>query len=216
MKGARAWEHSLGAPPLSSHSTMDIRLELPRGNEEADSRDVATVFARHGDFVWLSLQRLGIRDADVEDLLQEVFVVVNRRLDSFDGSSRMTTWLFGICVRVAAAHRRRARLRHERVRRGVPERSTPEEQSPEALAAAGEERAILADVLDTMELEERALLVMFEVDEISCEQIAEVFGVPVGTVYSRLHAARRSFHKALDRRRAREANRMARSLGGRR
>ena len=65
---------------------------------------VCSVHDAHADFVWRSLQRLGVRDADLEDMIQEVFIVVHRRLDAFDASSHLTSWLFGICVRVAAAY----------------------------------------------------------------------------------------------------------------
>jgi RNA polymerase sigma-70 factor (ECF subfamily) len=189
---------------------MSVRLDVTRVHAEADSLDLTTIHAEHADFVWLTLQRLGVRDADVEDSLQEVFVVVHRRLHTFDGSARLTTWLFGICLRVAAAYRRRAHWRKERVTGDVPERATPEEGSPESAAAAVEARERLRAVLDGMELEERALFVMFEIDEVPCEPIAEMLGVPVGTVYSRLHAARKSFQKSLARFEAREATRLAR------
>jgi RNA polymerase sigma-70 factor (ECF subfamily) len=194
---------------------MPVRLDVTQVYAEADSLDLSTIHAEHADFVWLTLQRMGVRDADVEDLLQEVFVVVHRRLHTFDDSARMTTWLFGICLRVAAGYRRRAHFRMERVTGEVPEQATADEGSPESEAAAGEARARLGAVLDGMELEERALFVMFEIDEVSCEKIAEMLGVPVGTVYSRLHAARKSFQKALARFEAREATRGARLRGTR-
>jgi RNA polymerase sigma-70 factor (ECF subfamily) len=192
-----------------------MRLGVTQVHAEADSLDLFTIHAEHADFVWLTLQRLGVRDADVEDLLQEVFVVVHRRLHTFDESSRMTTWLFGICLRVAAGYRRRAHFRRERATGEVPEQATAEEGSPESAAQAGEARARLRTVLDGMELEERALFVMFEIDEVPCEQIAEMLGVPVGTVYSRLHAARTAFQRALARFEAREATRGARLRGER-
>lgn len=209
MKGGRVWGHPGGEPLLSSQ-TLPLRLDVLQVHAEADSLDLSTIHAEHADFVWLSLQRLGVRDADVEDSLQEVFVVVHRRLHTFDESSRVTTWLFGICLRVAAAYRRRAHFRKERATGEVPEQATSAEGSPEAMAAAGEARERLRAVLDTMELEERALFVMFEIDEVPCEQIAEMLGVPVGTVYSRLNAARKAFQGALARFAAREATRKAR------
>jgi RNA polymerase sigma-70 factor (ECF subfamily) len=213
MKGGRLWGHP-GGEPLMSSPHMPLHLDVTEVREEADSLDLSTIHAEHADFVWLTLQRLGVRDADVEDSLQEVFVVVHRRLHTFDASSRMTTWLFGICLRVAAAYRRRAHFRLERATGEVPEQATPEERSPESAVAAGEARERLRAVLDGMELEERALFVMFEIDEVPCEQIAEMLGVPVGTVYSRLHAARKAFQSALRRFEARESTRGARLRGG--
>jgi RNA polymerase sigma-70 factor (ECF subfamily) len=160
--------------------------------------DLLSIHDAHAEFVWLSLQRLGVRDADIEDLLQEVFIVVHQRLHTFDGSSRMTTWLFGICLRVAAAHRRRAHVRRELAVADFPEdaATTPD---PENAMAAKQAQARLAEVLDSMDLDKRALFVMSEIDELPGDEIAEVLGVPVGTVYSRLHAARKAFDAALAR-----------------
>ena len=172
--------------------------------------DVRAIHAEHGEFVWATLQRLGIRETDREDLFQEVFVVVHRRLATFDGSSRMTTWLFGICLRVAAAHRRRAYVRRE-----VPSDVDAQRESiaardgetPEDEAVAREERETLQAILDEMDLEKRAVFVMFAIEEMSCEQIAEITGAPKGTVHSRLHAARTQFRAAIARWKARDARR---------
>jgi RNA polymerase sigma-70 factor (ECF subfamily) len=180
----------------------------------AAERDVLAVHAEHAEFVWVTLQRLGVRPADVEDLLQEVFLVVHRRLDTFDASSRMTTWLFGICLRIAAAHRRRAYVRRERTGEGLDDAADANE-NPEEAAVARQGRARLYAILDMMDLERRALFVMFEIDEVPCIEIARTLGVPLGTVYSRLHAARQEFDAAARRFQAREASRAPSPRGGR-
>jgi RNA polymerase sigma-70 factor (ECF subfamily) len=186
------------------------------GAEDVAPRlDVVRVHEQHADFVYLSLQRLGVGDADVEDLLQEVFLVVHRRLHTFDGSSALRTWLFGICTRVAAGSRNKAYHRREESRGDLPTDTRASGATPEEAAAAGQDRARLAAILDTMDPEKRALFVMFELDEMSCEEIAELFGIPVGTVYSRLHAARKAFQGAVARFEARESSRgVARCRGG--
>jgi len=132
-------------------------------------------------------------------VLQEVFVVVHRRLGSFDGSSRMTTWLFGICIRLAAAYRRRAFRRREHTMAEVPDQAAPDDDSPENAASARQAREWLRAALDLMDLEKRAIFVMFEIDEVPCESIAEMLSIPLGTVYSRLHTARKAFAEALER-----------------
>ena len=71
------------------------------------------VYRQHARFVWLSLQRLGIHVSDLDDVAQDVFVIVHKRLRTFDRRSRLTTWLFGICMRVAANYRRRGRWTFE-------------------------------------------------------------------------------------------------------
>lgn len=160
--------------------------------------DVTAIHAAHADFVWSALQRFGVRDRDLEDALQEVFVVVHRRLDSYDGTSKVTTWLYGIAMRVAAAFRRRAHVRREHPTDDVPEQDD-DALSPEELAARQQARATLETILDGMDLDRRAVFVMFEVEELSCEEIAGIVGVPVGTVYSRLHKARKEFAAAVER-----------------
>lgn len=168
------------------------------------SLDVAHVYEENAAFVWASLQRLGVRDSDLEDVLQEVFVVVHKRIATFDGSSKVTTWLFGICMRVASAYRRRGFRRNETCVADPPE--SVDARSPEADLAARESRRRLEALLDELDLDKRAVFVMFEIDELSCDDIAELLDVPVGTVYSRLHAARKDFQKALARMHARDAH----------
>jgi RNA polymerase sigma-70 factor (ECF subfamily) len=151
--------------------------------------DAEAVYQQHADFVWRSLQHLGVRDADLEDLAQEVFVTVHRKLSSFDGRSKLTTWLFGICLHLAQRHRRRAYFRLEFLQAEPPERVDSE--TPEAHYAGRESHALLERLLDKLSPERRATFVLFEVEGVSCEEIAELTAVPVGTVYSRLHLARK-------------------------
>jgi len=162
------------------------------------------VHEAHADFVWRSLQRLGVRPADLDDVFQEVFIVVHKRLHTFDGSAAITTWLFGVCLKVAAAHRRRAWLRREVPTEDLADTSeAPPGELPDEAIAARQSRATLRRVLDGMDLDKRAVLVMFEIDELSSDEIAAVLGVPVGTVWSRLNAARKQFQKIAARERAR-------------
>ena len=143
---------------------------------------------------------MGVREADLPDMLQEVFVVVHRRLDTFDGSARMSTWLFGICRRIASNYRRRAHVRREKATDDITERS--HEDTPEAAAIARDRARLLGELLDALDVEKRAVLVMYELEELSCPDIAEQLGVPVGTIYSRLHHGRDELKRAWNRLRA--------------
>jgi RNA polymerase sigma-70 factor (ECF subfamily) len=167
--------------------------------------DASGVYSAHADFVWASLQRLGVRPPDLDDVLQEVFVIVHQRLHTFDHSSKLTTWLFGVCLRAASDHRRRAWRRREQVGdEAVEEPATADCSTPEDAAVGQQSRARLDKILDELDLEKRAVFVMFEVEELSCDEIAAIVGVPVGTVHSRLHAARKQFEKAIGRHMARD------------
>jgi RNA polymerase sigma-70 factor, ECF subfamily len=164
-----------------------------------DASDVRTIYRAHARFVWLSLQRLGVQPSDLDDVAQDVFVIVHRRLDTFDRTSRITTWLFGICLRVAANYRRRRRWTRELLSGWV------EDNRPATLVAADEvlvrreEREIAERALDRLDVAKRATFVMFEIESLSCLEIAEIMNVPLGTVYSRLHSARREMEKTMAR-----------------
>jgi RNA polymerase sigma-70 factor, ECF subfamily len=166
---------------------------------EAEPLEIRTIYESHAKFVWLSLQRLGVKSPDMDDVAQEVFLIVHRRLDTFDRNTELTSWLFGICLRVAANYRRRRRWTFE-----VPAGDSNDDR-PSTLVAADdllarrEERHLAERALGRLGIEKRATFIMFEVEALSCEEIAKIMNVPVGTVYSRLHAARRELERAITR-----------------
>ncbi len=164
------------------------------------------IHERHADLAWASLQRFGVAPRDLDDALQEVFLVVHKKLDTLQHPSAVKSWLYGICLRVASDWRKRAHRRYETLQAEVPEAIEPND--PESNLARREAEARLAATLDAMSLERRSLLVMFEVDGLECSDIAAITGVPVGTVHSRLHAARAEFTKAAARLDARCLRRM--------
>jgi RNA polymerase sigma-70 factor, ECF subfamily len=178
--------------------------------------DVAGVYAEHAQFLWKSLYRMGVPQADLPDVLQEVLLVVYRRLDSYDGSCRLTTWLFAICLRVAATARRGKRRRREDPLDPTEQSSAlVESNDPERCALARDARRVLDWALGGLDPEKRAVLVMFELEGISCAEIAQLLGVPKGTVFSRLSSARQAFLARLSRMQKRE-HRQSRALGGER
>jgi RNA polymerase sigma-70 factor, ECF subfamily len=195
---------------MSAIDQMLLRL-APAERHENDAGkteprlDVAAVYANNAQFLWRSLYRMGVPEADLPDALQEVLLVVHRRLDSFDASCQLTTWLFGICLRVAATARRtRRRRREEPMDSSTTTNRLVETNDPEQLTLAREARRRLDLALDSLGPEKRAVLVMFEIEGISCNEIAELLGVPKGTVFSRLANARQNFLHTLQRIEARE------------
>jgi RNA polymerase sigma-70 factor (ECF subfamily) len=158
--------------------------------------DAQALFRAHAVFVASFLQRLGTPAADVDDLVQEVFLVVHRKGGYVPGAGRPRTWLAAIALRVARTGRRTRGRRREQpdddaLRAAASSAATPEAELEARLALARMQRA-----LDCLDLEHRAAFVLYELDGESCEAIASAFGVPIGTVYSRLHHARRRFTSA--------------------
>ena len=161
-----------------------------------ETLDVSEVYAEQADFVWGSLYRLGGRVHDLADLLQEVFLVVHRRQDMFDGRA-IRPWLWAICVGVVRNYHRSRRRRPESLFAEVPEPGARSSHaSPEAVVHARQTQERLWQALKRLDPERRAVFWMFEVDGFSCADIAAQTGVPIGTVHSRLHAARKALREA--------------------
>lgn len=161
------------------------------------------IYDEHFAFVWRSLRRLGVRENDVPDAVQDVFIVVHRRLAEFEGRSKMSTWIFGICYRVASDRRKTSRVvqlaSNDEFLTDAPDERV--DVAAEAERRQGLEK--LDALLDEMPLEQRAVFTLFELDRMTGEDIAQLLEIPLGTVYSRLRLARDSFHRAAARLQAR-------------
>jgi RNA polymerase sigma-70 factor (ECF subfamily) len=166
------------------------------------------VYEAHFRFVWGSLRRLGVREADVFDLTQKVFVTVHARAGDFEGRSRLRTWIFGICQRVASDYRRSATIRHEIV---MDTAELAFQMESEALAhtkAESRQRAAVAEaILNKLPEAQRIVFALFELDEMSGDEIAELLDVSVGTVRSRLRLAREAVRREVKRLSAMDASR---------
>ncbi|HEY6559216.1 MAG TPA: sigma-70 family RNA polymerase sigma factor [Polyangiaceae bacterium] len=169
---------------------MKIPLSLTeRATAQAAPLVFAEVYAEHAAFVWRSLRRMGVREADLDDVCQDTFMIVHRRLDSYDGSSSVKTWLFGIAMRRASQYRRRAHVRHETLSRPLPE--VPASGAQAELLEQKRARLLLDQALDTLDEEKRAVFVLYELEQLPMPEVARAVGCPVQTAYSRLHAARK-------------------------
>jgi RNA polymerase sigma-70 factor (ECF subfamily) len=162
------------------------------------------VYAEHAAFMWRSLQRLGVRPGDVEDLCQEAFLVVHKRLGEFRGSA-IRPWLFAIALRVAADYRKRAHVRRELVTDDAPELVVPETQTAGLDRARA--RALLDSILAALDDEKRAVFILYELEEMPMADIAAALDCPTQTAYSRLRAAREEVQAAIGRWKRREGER---------
>jgi RNA polymerase sigma factor (sigma-70 family) len=164
-------------------------------------------------YVWTNLRRLGVPPMSLEDAVHDVFVVVYRRLPSFEGRSSLRTWLFGIVRRVASRHRR-TEARTQR-RRAALALVVPEEHDLDDAMARSEAARALEVFLDRLDPRKREAFVLGELERLTREQLGQALGVSPNTAYSRLRAARaefrRTFAEASPRARER-VRRVARSL----
>lgn len=160
------------------------------------------IYEEYFEFAWIMLRRLGVRGAPLEDAVQELFIVVHRRLGEFAGRSSLKTWLTAIAWRIASEHRR-----HESRKGGLeplPEALPADDRDPHRAAVHAESLRLLDHLLEQLDRDKRAVFVMAELEQMSAPEIAEALSVNLNTVYSRLRAARRAFDEALQLHREKE------------
>ena len=159
--------------------------------------DLVAIYRAEAAYVVRCLRRLGVATEDVEDAAHDVFVVVHRRLADYDPQRPVRPWLFGIALRVAA---RRGRSRQTAA---IPTENLdvvdPAPAVDEQLAQ-NEARARALEALAVLDLDERAVLVLHDIDGLQASEVAETLGIPTNTVYSRLRRARAAFTAAARRR----------------
>ncbi|HEX4478812.1 MAG TPA: sigma-70 family RNA polymerase sigma factor [Polyangiaceae bacterium] len=161
-----------------------------------DARITAIVRAEH-DFIWRLLRRIGVPESSVDDATQQVFCVAARRVnDIVPGKER--SYLFGIALRVASDRRRSREAREQPVHRDTEE--VDPAPGPDELAEQRQRRLLLDEILAAMPMELRTVLVLFELEQMTKVEVAELLGLPVGTAVSRLRRAREEF-KAMAKRR---------------
>lgn len=174
---------SPGEPPASS----------------AQAPTFADVYAAHAPTVGRWAARLGGPAADVEDITQEVFLVVNRRLHEFRPQARMSTWLFGITAKVAANERRRRKLRTWwfRLAPGAGDDIAATGDGPLEQLEKRERRVLFYRALDKLSERHRRALVLFELEELSVDDVAAHLGLRAGNARVLLHRARAAFLKSM-------------------
>ena len=153
---------------------------LVPGPESAASLE--TLYRDHAPYVFRVLAALGVRPADVPDVVHNVFLTAQRRLPTVIIQCSRRAWLHGIAVRTAANYRREARHKHEPYD-ALPERPGTSSEPCVALD--------LLQALATLDDDQRAVFVLYEVEELSMPEVAAALGCPLTTAYSRLYAARK-------------------------
>lgn len=148
------------------------------------------------NYVWRTLERLGIPERHLEDVLHDVLIVVHKQLEVYDPTRPLRPWLFGIAFRVSAAFKRKASHARELLDEGLE----PIERGPNAEQQAIDRNAmqIVKAVLQKLDHDQRAVFILHEIDEQPAPVIAEALGIPLNTAYSRLRLARKKFAREVE------------------
>ncbi len=157
------------------------------------------IYQTHFRVVWRALGRLGVREPDLMDLTQKVFLTAYLKLPHFEGRSLLSTWLWGICRRVASGYRRSGAVRYEVITDPV-NLEVSAEQRGVITASTDSERHLLVDsILSKLSERQRVVFMLFEVDEMDGREIATLLNISLGTVRSRLRYARKLFRREVRR-----------------
>ena len=151
------------------------------------------VYAANVAFVWRVLRTFGVPEAGIEDAVQDVFVVVHRRLGEFAGRARIETWLFAIARRVASSHRRR----------GTSDRTETLVDDPQgdadtfAAMSRAQATARVMAILEQMDEDKRIVFALVELEQMSVPEVSRILELNLNTTYSRLRLARAAFELAV-------------------
>lgn len=190
---------------------------MPDGSRSFDSAEapdlgrIAALYREHHAFVWRVLRRCGVPEPDLDDAVQDTFLVVVRRLDDFDGRAAITTWLYAVAVRVASTTRRSHTREHARRRAAGAGVHAASMIDPEAELSRVEAARVLDELLDELDDTKRTVFVLAELEGVRVPEISQILGVNVRTIHSRLRLARERFGAALQRRHARDEGRARRT-----
>ena len=174
--------------PLTIGSTASATAST-----RVDEVRLRAIVDAHFDALWRFLRRLGIAEADVDDAVQEVILVLTRKLDQVESGSERA-FVLSTAFRVASSMRRQIKRRREVAEAPLLEQASTA-PNPEASAEQRQLTVLFAHVLEQLSLEQRAVFVLYELEELTMAEIAETLALPPGTVASRLRRGREAFEK---------------------
>jgi RNA polymerase sigma-70 factor, ECF subfamily len=186
----------------SSLSVGEGTLDAASGELSSQGRGAApkitfdTVYTAHFGFVWRAVRGLGVNAHSVDDVTQEVFLVVHRRLGTLEEPKALKSWLFGIARRVTKDHRRALGRRGKSVELDT-ERAPNSDTDPERHHSGKQSIAIVARYADSLDEERRALFFLALVEGMSVAEASEVLGSNTNTTYSRVRAMRKELSELL-------------------
>ena len=201
---------SIEGKPRAGQSEVHVSTPIAVVDSPVNGRvavgSPADIYREYAAFLHAALFRLGVRADEVEDALQDVFVVVHRRLDDFEGRGSVRSWLYSIAVRVARSNRRK-RKSWLRWFVGSPvsvDTVAAPDAAPDQRVAEREASALVQAILADFPEKFREVFVLVDIEGLSAVEASDALDVNLNTVYSRLRLARRDFEAALTRHRARE------------
>jgi RNA polymerase sigma-70 factor (ECF subfamily) len=174
---------SVAADPGATEELALVRRCLAR-----DGAAWRALYDRHFTRVARLVRALGVHDSEADELSQEIFLIVYRHLGSFRGEARLSTWIHRLATREAVRHAKRRRMKRALLE--LFGRLEPPPVPPDWADNELSRRQYLNQLLERLPPERRLALVMFEIEGRPAEEIAQLCGCAVNTVWTRIHRAR--------------------------
>jgi len=205
-------------PPAIAQETMThggasarevFRQNLPEPDAFLHMPDFDELYETYAEFVWRNARQLGVAEAALDDVVQDVFLVVHRKHGALTAPNLLRPWMYSIVIRVVRDYRRRLRRKSPHERQAAPP-TEPDaladvrSGSPLSYAEHADAVRLLGRILSELDDEKREAFVLAELEEMTENEIAEVLGENVNTIHSRLRAARIKFDQAVLRYRSRD------------
>jgi RNA polymerase sigma-70 factor, ECF subfamily len=186
------------AAPTSDMPSLAHALASAHPAHDGTAPAFDDVYAAHVGFVWRVLRTFGVSEAQIEDAVQDVFVVVHRRLAEWQGRAAITTWLFAIARRVASGYRRRTGRRTE-VTEDLTEELVDDHPAgdPFAEMSRAQAAATVLAILEQLDDDKRMVFALVELEQLSVPEVARMLELNLNTAYSRLRLARQAFEAAV-------------------
>jgi len=184
---------------------VEVSSLSPVAVPQAPDLDVDALYAEHAAFIGRVLTRLVGPGPHVDDLIQETFIVAFRRRATYDRSCAERTWLYGIAARLAMRHRRGAGRWLRALGLFADEPSETITVHPDRELDRARAAAVVHDAVARIPFKQREVFVLYELEELEGAEIAALLGIPVNTVWTRLHHGRKRFADAMRKRVRREA-----------
>ncbi len=167
------------------------------------------IYKLYFNFVWSCTRRLGVSEAETDDVVQEIFIVIHARLNTLERPESLRSWIYGIVRRTVSTYHRakRAKLASTATLNTEHDLQYPQLPSPQQLAEQSDQVRLLWSLLEKLDAPKREVFVLAELDEMTVPEIALAIEVPANTVYSRLRTARQELEEALARFNAQTAKR---------
>jgi len=174
-----------------SYTTTELVVACQASEREAQSQ----FYLKYRGEVARTVYKVLGPDADMEDVIQDVFIEVFRCIHKFKGKAKVTTWLYRVCVNVALQRLRKRKRRPEGYQ--LPEEEQPNFETPLREMERKENNRIVYEILDTIAPKKRVVFVLHEIMGLESKEISELVQANVLTVRTRLHYARKEFYKKL-------------------